>query len=491
MITSELMQALPTRLQAILQNYQLLLPELVIASWILVSLAGDLILVGKNDTSSRAWRYLLAEIGLIIALLLAYQRMRQGSEGFVAFQILWVNPGASAINCLIILLGLVIISINHYQQKSFSFEEKIGFFAVLLGAIITSLSIHFLSIFLSIELMSLGTYLLVGLRKDQDGTRAALPYVLFGMGTSAILLYGFSLIYGLTGTMQILDPAFTRGLSTADNYLAGTALAFVGAGILFKMSWVPFHPWSPDIMESLPASWMSWISTAPKIAVAWLGIRLVHFIPVNMQDVIALLAILTISVGNLGALNQTNAKRLVSYSSIAHGGFLAMVWLMPPEQGVNNVLFYGLVYSLSTILVFYILDEVETVNYQENDMEQWAGFGQAYPVRALFLLMGFIALIGLPPAGTFLAKVNYFSQLWEKYQLTQANSILFLLIIATLMTAISIYFYLRIPYQMYFKKGHVSHPADSLRNNWIYLVLTSLIIGCLVFPTHIYGIWKA
>jgi NADH-quinone oxidoreductase subunit N len=244
-------------------------------------------------------------------------------------------------------------------------------------------------------------------------------------------------------------------------------------------------------MESLPASWMSWISTAPKIAVAWLGIRLVHFIPVNMQDVIALLAILTISLGNLGALNQTNAKRLVSYSSIAHGGFLAMVWLMSPDQGVDNVLFYGLVYSLSTILVFYILDEVETTSYQVNDMGQWAGFGQTYPIRALFLFVGFIALIGLPPAGTFLAKVNYFSQLWEKYQMTQANSILFLLITAIFMTAVSIYFYLRIPYQMYFKKGHVSHPADNFKNNWIYLLLTSLIIGCLLFPSHIYGIWKA
>jgi len=200
--------------------------------------------------------------------------------------------------------------------------------------------------------MSLGTYLLVGLRKDREGIRAALPYILFGMGTSAMLLYGLSIIYGLTGSMMILDPAFSRGLATADTYLAGTALALVGAGILFKMSWVPFHPWSPDVLESLQAGWMSWLSTAPKIAVAWLGIRWVHFIPVSMDAIIAILAILTLLVGNLGALNQNNAKRLVSYSSIAHGGFLALAWLMPAEQGVDNLLFYSLVYSLSTLLVF-------------------------------------------------------------------------------------------------------------------------------------------
>ena len=490
MISPELIQALPLKLQQILQGYQSILPELVVAVWVLVSMLGDLFLVGKNDKPSRSWRYLIAQIGLIFALLLAYQRMRHGAEGFVAFQMLWVNPGANAINCLILAIGLCILSINQYQAKSFTFEEKIGFFSVLLGSLLTSLSIHFVSIFLSIELMSIGTYLLVGLRKDHDGIRAALPYILFGMGTSAMLLYGLSLIYGLTGTMMILDPAFSRGLATADIYLAGTALSLVGAGILFKMSWVPFHPWSPDVLESLPAGWMSWLSTAPKIAVAWLGIRWVHFIPVSMDAIIAILAISTLLVGNLGALNQNNAKRLVSYSSIAHGGFLALAWLMPANQAVDLLLFYSLVYSASTLLVFYILDEVQNDTYTNNDMENWAGFGQAYPLRGLFLLIGFISLIGLPPAGTFLAKVNYFSQLWEKYQMTQANPILLLLVVAILMTAVSIYYYLRIPFQMYFKKGTKIHPADSLQNNWIYLVLCGLIIACMASPTLIYGIWK-
>lgn len=491
MITAELMQALPSKLPGILKGYEQILPELLISAWILVSIVGDLFLVGKNDKSSRSWRYLVAEIGLIISLMLAYQRMKQGIEGFVSFHMLWVNPGANAINCLIILVGLAIICINHYQQKSFSFEEKIGFFSILLGSLLTSLSIHFVSIFLSIELMSMGTYILVGLRKDQEGVRASLPYILFGMGTSAMLLYGLSLIYGLTGSMLILDPAFSRGLATADPYLAGMALALVGTGILFKMSWVPFHPWSPDVMETLPAGWMSWISTAPKIAVAWLGIRMVHFVPVSMQVVIAILAILTLLVGNLGALNQTNTKRLIAYSSIAHGGFLAMAWLIPAEQGVDSLLFYSLVYSASTLLVFYIIDEVESPAYEFDDMGNWAGFGQAYPVRALMLFLGFIALIGLPPAGTFIAKVNYFSQLWEKYQMTQANPILILLVVAVLMTAISIYYYLRIPFHMYFKKGDVIHPVDSLKNNWIYLVLSGIIIACMLFPTVIFNIWKA
>ncbi len=490
MISPELLQALPNKIQHILQGYAMILPELVVASWVLISMIGDLFLVGKNDQASRSWRYFIAQFGLIFALILAYQRMRHATEGFVAFQMLWVNPGANAVNVLLLTIGVCILLLNQYQQKSFSFEEKIGFISVLLGAMLTSFSVHFVSIFLSIELMSMGTYLLVGLRKDAEGVRAALPYVLFGLGTSAMLLYGLSLVYGMTGSMLILDPAFSRGLATADPYLSGTALALLGAGILFKMSWVPFHPWSPDVLESLPASWMSWISTAPKLAVAWLGIRLIHFTPVSMEAVLAILAILTLLVGNVGALNQTNAKRLVSYSSIAHGGFLALVWLMPAEQAVDNLLFYGIVYSASTLLVFYILDEVQMKDYQSNDLDQWAGFGQAYPIRALMLLLGFIALIGLPPAGSFLAKVNYFSQLWEKYQLTQANAILALLSIAILMTAVSIYYYLRIPFHMYFKKGTAIHPADSLANNWIYLILSGLIIACMIAPNAIYGIWK-
>jgi len=107
------------------------------------------------------------------------------------------------------------------------------------------------------------------------------------------------------------------------------------------------------------------------------------------------------------------------------------------------------------------------------------------------LFIGFIALIGLPPAGTFLAKVNYFSQLWEKYQMTQSQSILILLLSAILLTAVSIYYYLRIPFHMYFKKGDVVHPADSLKNNWIYFLLAGGIIACMLFPTGIYAIWKA
>ena len=149
MITPELMQALPSKLQGILQGYEHILPELLISAWILLSIVGDLFLVGKNDKNTRSWRYLLAEIGLIIALLLAYQRMKQGIEGFVSFKMLWVNPGANAVNCLILLVGLGIIGINHYQKKAFSFEEKIGFFSILLGALLTSLSIHFISIFLN------------------------------------------------------------------------------------------------------------------------------------------------------------------------------------------------------------------------------------------------------------------------------------------------------------------------------------------------------
>lgn len=353
---------------------------------------------------------------------------------------------------MILALGFLILLVSQITGKKLSIEEQIGFFSILSGSLLTGISNHWLSLFLSIELMSLGTYLLVGIRKDSEGARAALPYVLFGMATSAIFLYGISLMYGLSGTMSFSNPAFTRIFSSADPLFIGLSLALISCALLFKMSWAPLHPWSPDVLETLSAPWMAWISIAPKIAVTWLGIRMIHFIPTDMSMYIAALAILTLLIGNLGAIRQTNTKRLLAYSSIAHGGFMAMVWLSPAKEATEALLFYGLTYGLSTILVFFLAE-----NQAENDMDyvdhldEWKGLSKSQPIKSLLLLVGFIALIGLPPAGTFLAKITYFSLLWESIQAHSNMAPIALLGVAIFATALSVFYYLKIPFYIYFK----------------------------------------
>ncbi|MHA8086974.1 NADH-quinone oxidoreductase subunit N [Aquirufa sp. Wall-65K1] len=493
MFSPEILQSIPQKLHGISQGLSLMIPEILLCIWILVGIFAELFLHGRSSKFSSSWRYFITQIGLLLAFVLAIQRMTTGMTGFASFSIFWINAGSNSINALLLFLAIILILVNQAQQKSFQFEEKMGFLSVLGGAMLVSISSHWLSIFLSIEWMSLGTYLLVGIRKDTEGARAILPYVLFGLASTALLLYGISFVYGITGSMHITSPEFSRGLSNADPYLVGLALTLVSSSLLFKLAWAPFHPWSPDVIESLPASWMTWISTAPKIAITFLGIRLLHFIPLSLEVPIAFLAILTLLVGNLGALGQQNSKRLLAYSGIAHGGFMAMAWLFPSQQATEALLFYALIYGLSTLLVFYLIDEAPVSSYKSNDLEKWSGLAKTRPLASLFLLVGMVALAGLPPAGSFIAKVTYFSFLWEKYQNNSQILTLILLLTAILTTALGIFYYLKIPYHLYFKKKTQELGLSVWNENgnmWVYAVLVGLILGSFLAPSMLWEFLK-
>lgn len=486
MILADMLLGIANRLDGVLQGYEWMIPEIGVCGLLVLSIFAELFLHGKSEKLASSWRYFMTQIGLALLLVLAYQRYSLQSVGFASFQLFWINEGSNAINLLIILLAFILLVVNQARAKSFHLEEQIGFLSVLAGAVLTGISNHWLSVYLSLELMSLGTYVLVGIRKDQEGARASLPYILFGMGTSAMFLYGVSLVYGLSGTMYLNNPEFSRALSMADPSLLGLALGMVGAGILFKMAWAPLHPWSPDVLEILPAGWMSWISTAPKIAAAWLGIRLMHLIPTEMGEVVAILAILTLLVGHLGALGQTNTKRLLAYSSIAHGGFMAMAWLFPAEEGTKALIFYGLTYGLSTMLVFNLVDDEP---YEREDLAKWNGYASREPWKAGFLLVGLVSLIGLPPAGTFLAKITYFSLLWESFQIHKSLAIMSLLVVAIISTAISIYYYLKIPYRMYLKKASDGGIQGEEKGweSWVFLLLACGIILCFLAPNLVFN----
>ena len=489
MFSAETLAGLSVKLDQIVQGFSLMLPEILVLGLLILGIFAELFIHGKPEKFSSSWRYFISLLGLFFILALAFQRQQNGHNGFASFSLFWITTASNAINLLILALGFLILMVSQITGKKLSIEEQIGFLSILSGSLLTGISNHWLSLFLSIELMSLGTYLLAGIRKDSEGARAALPYVLFGMATSAIFLYGVSLMYGLSGTMSFSNPAFTRIFSSADPLFIGLSLGLISCALLFKMSWAPFQPWSPDVLETLPAPWMAWISIAPKIAVTWLGIRMIHFIPTDMSMYIAALAILTLLIGNLGALRQTNTKRLLAYSSIAHGGFMAMVWLSPAKEATEALLFYGLTYGLSTILVFF-LAEHQTEDDVVDNLDIWKGLSKSQPIKSLLLFVGFIALIGLPPAGTFLAKITYFSLLWESIQAHSNIATITLLTVAIFATAVSVFYYLKIPFYIYFKKSDVNQEMKNEKNMWIFGVIAAAIILCLLTPNFIFNFWN-
>ena len=489
MFSAETLAGLSVKLDQIVQGFSLMLPEILVLGLLILGIFSELFIHRKPEKFSSSWRYFISLLGLFFILALAFQRLQNGHNGFASFSLFWITTASNAINLLILALGFLILIVSQITGKKLSIEEQIGFLSILSGSLLTGISNHWLSLFLSIELMSLGTYLLAGIRKDSEGARAALPYVLFGMATSAIFLYGVSLMYGLSGTMSFSNPAFTRVFSSADPLFIGLSLGLISCALLFKMSWAPFQPWSPDVLETLSAPWMAWISIAPKIAVTWLGIRMIHFIPTDMSMYIAALAILTLLIGNLGALRQTNTKRLLAYSSIAHGGFMAMVWLSPAKEATEALLFYGLTYGLSTILVFF-LAELQTEDDVVDNLDTWKGLSKSQPIKSLLLFVGFIALIGLPPAGTFLAKITYFSLLWESIQAHSNIATITLLTVAIFATAVSVFYYLKIPFYIYFKKSDINQEMKNEKNMWIFGVIAAAIILCLLTPNIIFNFWN-
>lgn len=491
MFSVETLSGLTQKLDQLVQGFSLILPELLVIGLIISGIVTELFVHGKSEKISSSWHYFISIMGLLFTLIIAFQRLQNETNGLVSFALFLITPASSSVNFLILILGFLILLTSQITGKKISIEELIGFLSILSGSLLTGISNHWLSLFLSIELMSVGTYLLVGIRKDSEGARAALPYVLFGMATSAIFLYGVSLLYGISGTMSFSNPAFTRVISSTNPLFIGLILGLISTALLFKMSWAPLHPWSPDVLETLAAPWMAWISIAPKIAVSWLGIRLTHFITLDIGMYISVLAILTLLIGNLGAIKQTNTKRLLAYSSIAHGGFMAMVWLFPAKEATEALLFYGLTYGLSTILIFFLAEDLALkASDPLNDLQAWKGLSKSQPIKSFLLLIGFISLIGLPPAGTFLAKITYFSLLWEAIQIHLDLALISLLCVAIFTTALSVYYYLKIPFFIYFKKSDLNQEIKIEKNIWIFGLIALGIVFCLVAPNFIFNFWN-
>jgi NADH-quinone oxidoreductase subunit N len=332
------------------------------------------------------------------------------------------------------------------QQKHQKPEFYFLMLAVLAGSLFMVNSNHFLLLYISIELASYGSYFLTGFRFTKHASEASFKYLLFGGVSSGIMLFGISLLYGSGFTMQ-LD-------SIASTPLSQVGIAMFMAGVLFKTSIVPFHIWTPSTYQIAPTDAVAFFSIVPKLAGFGLLYHVVSGLPADlsatMVPMLILLSIISIIWGTFSAIPQKDVKRLISYGAIAHSGFILPLCLMDNENGLSAFSYYTIIYAIMNLAIFFFVQLHEKRgNIRLMDL---AGLGKRFPLIGVLSVIMVIALVGLPPTAGFIAKLFLFSTAWLTYQDTQLTIWLVFVVVGILSSAVSLYFYLRIPFFYFFQK---------------------------------------
>jgi NADH-quinone oxidoreductase subunit N len=344
---------------------------------------------------------------------------------------------------------------------------------VLLGLQLLVLSNHFLIMYLSLETASIGSYALVLYSMRRKSAEAAAKYVLFGVFSSAMMLYGISLVYGFSESLFFSD-VLPQGVASP---LLMIGIGLTLAGLLFKVAASPFHIWTPDVYEGAHISVVAFFSVVPKAAGFAVLLRLAHFFA--MQDfffiMLAMVALVSLLIGNLAALWQQGARRLMAYSSIAHAGFILAGVV---GQATEAVFYYTAVYTFINLSAFAIIALTEQQTGSDA-AESFAGIGRKDFLLGLVLVIAMAALIGLPPTSGFMAKLLVFSALWDMWEAGVGLYVPLLFFAGLISTVVSAFFYLRLPYFAFFRKYPDSHAPEAslaLRQKLILLLLVIPVI---------------
>ena len=320
----------------------------------------------------------------------------------------------------------------------------------LSGMMIMASGLDLLSIYVGMELQALCIYVLTGfIRQERRSNEAALKYVILGSVSSGIFLYGMSLVYGITGTTQLTDMAAALGAGGAHDPALVLATVFLVTGLIFKVGAVPLHMWVPDVYEGAPTTITAFMSVGPKAAAFAILLRIFLDAMAPAADiwvvVVAVSAVLTMALGSFVALVQTNIKRMLAYSSIAHAGFVLLGLVAGGPDGVASVMLYLLIYVFMNLGIFAIIIMMRSGNVSGEAIEDYAGFAKSHRGLALLMLIFLFSLASIPPTAGFFAKFYILVALVEQGYVGLA-------VIAVLLSAVAAFFYIRIVMLMYMKE---------------------------------------
>ncbi|MDH3635344.1 MAG: NADH-quinone oxidoreductase subunit NuoN [Gammaproteobacteria bacterium] len=326
----------------------------------------------------------------------------------------------------------------------------LGLFATL-GMMVMISAHSFLLVYLGLELLSLSLYAMIAFNRNSlSASESAMKYFVLGAMASGLLLYGISIFYGITGTLDInqLSAAVNSQMSVHPVAL-GFALTFIVVGLSFKLGAVPFHMWLPDIYQGSPTSVTLFIGTAPKIAGFAMAIRLLvdglGDLQVDWSQMLTALAIASMAVGNIIAIAQTNFKRMLAYSTISHVGFILLGLLATTANGYSSAMFYTITYALTAAVAFGVLLVLNRQGFEAENISDLSGLNDGNPWYAALLAIAMFSMAGVPPTVGFYAKLTILQSVVEV-------DMIWLAVLAVLFTVIGLFYYLRIIKVMYFDK---------------------------------------
>lgn len=473
-------------------------PEVALTVTLLVALIADLIFR----------RNAVVVAGLVVVGLIVSGGFVLGQTGVTAAifsGMLAVDPFAWFFKLLILLSALLVTVFSLGSAELNSPGRKVGEFYVLMVALTLGIMLmaganNMLMMYLAIELSSITSYLLSGYtREAPDSSEAALKYVIYGAISSGLMVYGISLIYGLTGALSFaeinaaLPAVIARGGSSMLALAMGGILTV--AGLAYKISAVPFHFWAPDVYEGAPITITAFLSVASKAGGFALTIRFfkVTFIdtaivtlPAGMwailpgfdwRQIVVLLSILTMTVGNLVAVWQNNLKRLLAYSSIAHAGYMLMGLVVLSNDGISAVMLYFVIYLFMNLGAFYVVMLIANKIGSE-DIEDYKGLGSRAPFLTVALAIFMVSLTGLPPTAGFIGKLYLFAALVN-------HGWIWLAVVGALNSVVALYYYVRVLRNTFLRAGDQPGPALAISR------LEGVLVLVLLVPTILLGLYFA
>jgi NADH-quinone oxidoreductase subunit N len=414
--------------------------------------------LGQPLSAARRSTYLAAASVLFLgtSLLLTLNAFSQPIRVFNPENPMVRMDGVALFLCATVLIGamLTVLASSKYLEHVHSNWGE--FYTLVLSSVIgmmfLSAASDLLMLFLSLELMSIPVYALAGFhRASLRSNESAVKYFLIGSFASGLLLYGSALLYGATGSLVLSEIATSFDPENALD-LCGAGLVLVG--LAFKISSVPFHQWAPDTYEGAPTPVSGFMATTVKVAAFGVLVRVVSVALQPASDALGpalwMLAVLTMTVGNVMALIQRNTKRMLAYSSIAHAGYVLIGVLVGGEAGTRAVLFYLLSYTFMTIGAFTVVAVLARDGREYDAIEDLAGLAQTRPFLAVVMSICMFSLLGMPATAGFIGKFLLFSSAVQQGLETGNSSLVWLVVIAVLNSALSLAYYLRIPALMFF-----------------------------------------